>query len=240
MSRLIATFALGVAALLCTMPASGADTPSQSEVVALLSARDYVELDRRFTAVQADYKLGVIDDVELREAFRSLYFTTPSLASHFDEWVTRFPQSYVAHLARGIYHKKIGQESRGPQAAAYTSAQQFKAMEQAFERASVDFEKSMTLDEKPLLSFLHQINIFKLLGEGKAAVSRELLDRSVQLDQHNYVVRYAYMDALQSPWGGSVELMKAFFEECRQARLTADQLDSLEELVATDEAWTRD
>lgn len=238
MPQRIAWFALIIAvAFFSALANSEGVAPSQSEIVALLSAREYAELDRRLTSVQEDYKHRVIDDVNLREAFRGLYFTTSSLAVNFDEWVQRFPKSYVAYLARGIYYKKIGQERRGPQAATDTSVEQFRGMEQAFERASADLKTSLLLDEKPLLSLLHQINIYKLLGEG--AMGRELLDRSVQIDKGNYVVRYAYMDALQSPWGGNVAQMKAFLHECREARLSAAQLRTLEALVAEDEAWTQ-
>src|SRR6188768_804247 len=82
--------------------------PSQDEIVALLSTAQYAQLDRRLTSIQGAYKRGAIDDVKLREAFRSFYFTTPSLAKNFDQWVREFPESYVAHLARGIYYKKVG------------------------------------------------------------------------------------------------------------------------------------
>ena len=130
--------------------AASEDLPSHAEIVSLLSNRSYPELDRRLTSAQQAYAHGAINDEQLREVFRGFYFTTPTLASNFDEWVAEFPRSYVAHLARGIYYKKIGQERRGGQVASETSREQFQAMEQAFAKASADLEQSLSLDPKPL------------------------------------------------------------------------------------------
>jgi tetratricopeptide (TPR) repeat protein len=231
-------FSLILSILLFGLSVGAAETRplSQDEVVQLLSDQRYRELDARLTAAQSNYKKAVIDDVQLREVFRAFYLTDPALAKRFDEWVEQFPKSYVARLARGIYWKKIGQERRGPQSASATTREQFKGMEAAFAKAIKDFQASLALDDQPLLSFLHEITIYKLQGRGEWG--RSLMDRAIKLDKDNYVVRYAYMDALQSPWGGDVEVMKAFLEECREAKLSGPQLRSLEALVAQDQGWT--
>jgi hypothetical protein len=130
-----------------------------------LSDRRYSELDKRLTLIQQAYERGTINDEQLREVFRSFYFTTPSLASNFDEWVGQFPRSYVAHLARGIYYKKIGQEARGGATASETSPEQFQAMEQALARASADFEQSLSLDPKPMLTYMQGVQILPRPGD---------------------------------------------------------------------------
>jgi len=210
--------------------------PSQSEVVSLLSTHRYSQLDRRFSAIQQMYERGAISDEQLRDAFRAFYFTTPSLAPDFDEWVTQFPRSYAAHLARGIYYKKVGEASRGNSFASETSAEQFREMDQAFVRASADFNESLSLTKKPLLTLLHQLTVAQSYGQ--KSEERTLLDRSIAMDPHNYVVRYAYMYVLQSRWGGSLEQMQLFLEQCRKAHLSAGQLRSLEAVVADEEAFT--
>jgi len=209
--------------------------PSGTEIVSWLANGQYQELDGRLSRVQQGYARGAISDERLREVFRSFYFTTPSLAPNFDQWIAQFPRSYVAHLARGIYYKKIGQEARGGEFASETSSEQFQAMEQALAKASADLDQSLLLDSKPLLTYLHQLTIAQLLGDGPK--ERELLDRSVALDHNNYVVRDAYMAALGTRWGGSLQRMREFMEECRQAHLSAVQLGSLEAQIADDEAW---
>lgn len=238
MSQRISSFVLIITVFLYgTLSCASEGVPTQGEIVGLLSTGQYAELNTRFMSIQGDYKNGVINDVQLRDAFRGFYFTTPSLAIHFDQWVHQFPESYVAYLARGIYYKKIGQERRGPQASSETTDEQFRGMEQAFDQASADFNRSLSLDDKPLLSFMHQINIYKLLGKGP--IGRDLVERSIQIDRDNFIVRSAYMDALQSPWGGTTEQMETFLKECKKAHLSHAQLESLEALVLEDAAWTQ-
>lgn len=236
MSRRSSTLVLLASMLVfgCAMAATE-NLPSKAEIVSLLENRQYSELDRQLTLAQKAYARGALNDEQLREVFRSFYFTTPSLALNFDEWIGQFPRSYVAHLARGIYYKKVGEERRGSGAASQTSHEQFQAMEQAFAKASADLEQSVSLDPKPLLTYLHLLTIDEFLG--RHAQEREALDRSIALDKNNFVVRYAYMSALQTRWGGSPEEMREFMAECRQARLSATQLGSLQAAIADDEAW---
>lgn len=215
--------------------AASEDLPSHAEIVSLLSNQKYPELDRRLTLAQRAYARGAISDEQLREVFRGFYFTTLTLASNFDEWIAQFPRSYVAHLARGIYYKKIGQERRGGQAASETSDEQFQAMKQAFAKASSDLEQSLSLDPKPLLTYVHQLTIDQLLG--KSAEERAILEQSIALDKNNFIVRDAYMNALQTRWGGSFQQMQDFMEECRKAHLSASQLGSLQAQIADEEAW---
>jgi tetratricopeptide (TPR) repeat protein len=237
MARRIATLVLTILATFTGFMARASDTaPTHDEIVDLLSHAQYAALDKRLAAVQSDYDHGGIDDVQLREVFRGFYFTTPTLAKNFDEWVQAFPESYVAHLARGIYYKKVGQERRGDKSSSETSADQFAGMTQALERASADLELSMTLDAKPLLSFLHRINIHQLHGAGSNA--RVLLDRSIKIDPHNFVVRFAYLTALQTAWGGSTAEMRAFYDESEKAGLTAKQLREMQAMIQEDIAWT--
>jgi hypothetical protein len=124
--------------------------PSPSDLIALLSDGNYTELDRRLTSVQHAYEAGEIDDVALREVFRGLYVSSPDLKHVFDKWVEALPKSYAAHVARGIYYKKVGQAARGEELASKTSAQQFRDMQEALAVSSSELDKSMPLTRKPL------------------------------------------------------------------------------------------
>src|SRR5882757_5430793 len=81
----------------------GATPSGSNKALALLKAESFEELERTFSGVQRSYKMGAITDEDLRAAFRVFYSTDPSLERYYDLWVTSHPQSYVAHLARGIY-----------------------------------------------------------------------------------------------------------------------------------------
>jgi TPR repeat protein len=78
-------------------------------------------------------------------------------------------------------------------------------------------------------------NIRQYFGDPKGA--RQLLDRSIAIDPHNFIIRENYMNALQTRWGGSVNEMKAFLNECQHAGLAAEKFKALEAKVFEDEAY---
>jgi tetratricopeptide (TPR) repeat protein len=203
-------------------------------MLALLNSNQFPELEQRFSALQRDYKDGVITDEGLRAAFRVFYPTDAALEPRYNAWVAQFPKSYVAHLARGIYYKKVAEERRGDEFISNTTDEQLRDMEAFFAKASRDLYASFALDDKPLLSYLHAMDIGAYLGNPDE--SRKLLDLSLSIDPRNFVAREKYMSFLEPRWGGSVEQMYAFLDECKKARLSAEHLRALEGIIVADEA----
>src|SRR5580692_8070726 len=122
--------------LLCLMIGSSASGfelsfPSQTETLTMLTGSQFSELDSRFGAVQSAYKSRTISDEDLRAAFRVFYVADPGLESQYLAWLRHSPKSYVAHLAAGIYYKKIGQDRRGGDYANVTSDENMAGMEEA-------------------------------------------------------------------------------------------------------------
>lgn len=209
---------------------------SATEVQALLQASRFSELDRDFAARQREYDQGSLNEEQLRDGFRAFYPTDPQLAPKFDSWVEQFPSSYVAHLARAIYYKKVGAEQRGADYADKTTSEQFHNMEVAMKKSAQDLQLSLTLDPKPMLSFVHAIDIATFLGVPDGG--RSFLVRAIALDPGALLVRSKYMESLQSRWGGSPEQMQAFLEDCRKAPLSKSGLDLLASMVAEDRIWS--
>lgn len=144
--------------------------------------------------------------------------------------------SWRIHLARGIYFKKVGQARRGNDFINKTSAAQLMGMGSAYKKAEQDFHAGAALSEKPLLTYMHAMDISTSYGRG--AENRQLLDLSLRIDPGNFVVRQKYMLSLEPRWGGSVHAMRAFPEECRRANLPAAQLRNLEAVIVADQAGT--
>ena len=238
---LIQTFRRWLLELLCCLLASGAvyaddlRVPTQTETLGMLSARQFAELDARFGAVQTAYKSRKISDEDLRAAFRVFYVPDPALEKEYLAWVKNSPKSYVAHLATGIYYKKLGQDIRGDKFISETSAENLRGMEEQFAKASPQLEASLALDDKPLLSLLHMINIQQF--EGDIPTARRLLDRSLVIDPKNFIIRNVFMISLQTRWGGSVEQMEAYLKECAHAGLSTEHYKALASLVIEDQGW---
>lgn len=208
--------------------------PSQSETVAMLNAGRFAELDARFSAIQAGYRDNVVSDEQLRNSFRVFYDADAALEVKYDAWVATFPKSYVAHLARGIYHRKTGQDRRGGDVISNTTDNQLQGMDAAFTLAMQDLEMSAALDKRPLLTYFNEISIAIL--EGDTREIRTLLDRSLRVDPQNVIIRHEYMISLEPRWGGTVEQMNDFLEESRDAGLSKPKLQLLEAVIISDRA----
>jgi tetratricopeptide (TPR) repeat protein len=208
--------------------------PLQSETLALLNAGKFAELDRRFSEIQADYRDNVVSDEQLRNSFRVFYDTDAALEVKYDAWIAKFPKSYVAHLARGIYHRKTGQKRRGGEIIANTTDSQLQGMDAAFAIAMQDLETSAALDKRPLLTYFNEISIAILEGDTRAL--RALLDQSLRVDPQNVIIRHEYMISLEPRWGGTVEQMSGFLEESRNAGLSKPKLQLLEAVIISDRA----
>jgi tetratricopeptide (TPR) repeat protein len=204
----------------------------------LLRSERFQELDSEYSALQLKFEKGKISGESLRDAFRAFYSTDKDLAAKYDGWINAFPKSYVARLARGIYYKKVGFEERGENYISQTSDAQLRNMDTALGKAIKDFGDSIAMTPKPFLSYFHMIDIgSSYAGTGD---TRRLYDQAVSLDPRSIDVRLKFMSALQDKWGGSLEEMQQFLEECRHADLPTPQFHKLESMVYQDEGWERE
>lgn len=235
MMRRLATMLLALLIVAHQAHAQGVATPTEQEALSWLTQGQFDKLDASFGAIQQAYRDRKISDEDLRAAFRVFYSTDAALGKFYTAWVQHSPRSYVAHLARGIYYKKVGAEQRGSDFIDKTSDRQIEYMEAANRMAAAEFSASLALDDKPLLTYMHSIDLD--MDSGDKAQARQWLDRSLAFDPTNIIVREKYMLALQTRWLGSVGEMKAFLAECRKAHLSSEHLKLLEALELEDEAW---
>jgi|SRR3984957_1830994 len=166
---------------------------------------------------------------ELRNAFRAFYPTDRSLAPKYDAWVSKYPKSYAARVARGIYYKKIGYEERGGEYISKTSEIQIAKMDQAMRMSISDLGASITMDPKPFLSYFHMIDITR--SYAGIAYTRKMYDQAIRLAPTFVDVRRKYMQSLEDQWGGSAEQMKEFLNECQRDSLPQSQLNALGSMV---------
>jgi tetratricopeptide (TPR) repeat protein len=229
LTRWMLALSLGVAV---ASPALASDAADVSK--ALLKARHFAELDARMSAVQSEWKKGHIDERELKESFGPFFDPDPALAPLYEAWIKAMPKSYVARLAQGDFEVVRGRAARGGKYAAETSENQFRGLNEANERARKALHASLSLDDRPLLSYYMLIDLTRHDHED---APRSLLDKGLKLDPHGYLLRRRYMSTLETRWGGSVSEMKAFLLECRGAGLEEPKMRALEAMVEDDEAW---
>jgi beta-lactamase regulating signal transducer with metallopeptidase domain len=202
---------------------------------ALLGQGRYAELDQRMTAFQEEYRAGTLDDLDLLREFNAFMQADPALAARFDAWLTAFPNSYSARLARGIYYFKCGVQTRGTRFTAHTTDEQIRGMKLYLEKSQQDVQASVALDPKPMLSYNFLIRIAMELGD--RADKRHLLDTALSLDPIALLARRPYMISLETRWGGSLNQMLDFLQQSRDAGLTGAKLANLQALVDAERKW---
>jgi TPR repeat protein len=201
----------------------------------LLLTNQFTELDQRFTAAQKAYASGAATETDLRIALREFYDSDPALEPKYDRWVATFPNSYVAHLARGIYYSEVGYRRRGVLSTEETPDSDLTAAHDAHDKAKTELATSMRLDPKPLFSYAFAIEVAR--SHGDLSEKRHLLDRANVIDPANFVARARYMSAIETRWGGNQQMMLAFLEECRKAKLSDDDMQLLESVIVEDQGW---
>ena len=208
---------------------------AQMDASSLLRAGRFQELDDHYSAVQGQFDAGKISGDELRNEFRSFYPTDRDLEATLDGWVRAFPKSYVARLARAIYYKRVGFEERGGEYISKTSAERIRNMDSALGKAIRDFGASMEMESKPYLSYFYVLDISNQYAG--VPYTRQLYEKAVALSPTSFGLRLKFMSALEAKWGGSLQEMRAFMEECRNAHLSDPQLHQLQAMVYEDEGW---
>lgn len=216
-------------------PASNVQAPSQDETTALLKAGRFAELEADYSGLQAAYRSGAISDEELRVAFRAFYTTDESLVAKYDAWVERYPKSYAANLARGIYFKRLALDRHGDETVDRSKVSQLRGMRRAFDEAEKSLDASVALDPKPILSYLHSMDITRSRSDRRG--SRQLFERSLEVDPRNLVVREKYMDSLRPRWGGSLKEMNDFLLHSKVAGLSPAGLDALKTIGVDERAY---
>lgn len=209
--------------------------PDAAQMRALLKDGRYAEMDKQLTAIQQGYESGSISDEQLYRAFQAFYYSDVDLEPKFDQWVARFPRSYTALVARGIYYGAMGWTRRGNKYANDTSDKQFAGMHAYHGMALRDLAKSIELTAKPILSYAEAIGLGST--QDSPWKNRALLDQANRKDPRNMVGRRAYLRSIRSRWGGSPEQMAAFVAECRKAQLDPAVLQKFEASVIADRAW---
>lgn len=221
------------------LPAAAEPTPpvarSNSGTATLLRSEQYAELERRFSALQSQFEGGSMSGDDLRAAFREFYATDSDLAPKLDGWVARYNSSYVARVARGIYYKRVGLESRGTAYINATSQSQINGMNAAFQKAVADFRASENLSPKPFLTYFHLLDIGNAVGAKENL--RAIYDLANRLDPSSYAVKLKYMNTLHTRWGGSLEEMQSFYAECQRSGLTDAQSSELKAMLEEEKLW---
>lgn len=212
-------------------------TPAPNErLLALLRARDFAALESATREIQAKFESGSLSEMDLRNTYRQFYKMEQQELARIGEWKKAFPDSYAAHLIRGVYLKRKGKDIRGSNAISQTPPENLESMRQYHELATSELVPSLKLTKKPFLSVFHLLDIAKSRGSREQALA--LIAAANEMLPANTLARNRYMTSLQPRWGGSYEEMRQFITRSRDEGLGKEGLIQLEAIMYDDMAFT--
>lgn len=203
-----------------------------TELLGLLKARDFKNLESSTNKIQTKFETGALSDIELRNTYRPFYNLDQESLDKVEEWEGKIPGSYAAHLVRGICLKRKGTDARGDKWISETPPENIKKMEQYFEIAKSELNASLKLTPKPFLSVFHLLQISAMTGDKET--SSTLLASANKILPSNTLVRNRFMVFLEPRWGGSYAQMKEFIAKSKEEGASADGIMQLEAIMYND------
>jgi predicted Zn-dependent protease len=187
--------------------------PVQRHIITLLEQRNYAELERLLGGYQRAFEEEQSTGPRLENAFLAFRRVPGSAETAFNEWVEKYPSSYVALAARGSFFYFRGLEARGTAFIQDTPEENIRAMRSHLEQARKDLERSLGLTQRPYLSRLTLMSIARISGDRRGARTQYL--EAVKLAPQSVELRLAHMTTLEPRWGGSYAEMEAHLVESR-------------------------
>jgi tetratricopeptide (TPR) repeat protein len=199
-----------------------------------IKANDFRAIDKYLNAQQAAYEKGEIDDVALYNSFKQDIFVDPKMGAHLIRWAQTYQKSYAAHVTLAYFYTSVATRSRGQKYASETATEQFSKMDYYLSKASTEQGIALSLTRKPLLSYTSLI--FTAMIDGDKTAARSWMEYGNTVAPNNFIVRRAYMSALDRHWLGSDKENSQFYAECEKAALSKDQLAVLQGMNLADKA----
>lgn len=190
-----------------------------------LRAYQFDELNQILNDTQLDFEEGKITEEQLHQLFSTFCICDESICAPLDEYVLRYPSSYSARLAHGIFYVEYGWSKRSYAFANELSEGQIHGFVNCLNLAQESLTVSLGLTRKPILSYVQLLIIAMGLGEEKF-VEKNLYHQALESGPKSVLIRKQYLRNLRPQWGGSLEEMQNFSARSRHEALsTADYLE---------------
>ena len=131
-----------------------------------------------------------------------------------DAWLMATPESYVHHVARGIWYLARSWAARGGELAKHTSKEQFEKMRRFAESAEASLARALELNPRSFRALTTQIDLDQIHGGFDESV--EVVNRALEVYPESFLLRQIFIENLVPRWGGSYELMDAFAKQSQE------------------------
>ncbi len=204
LTLLVAIAATSPQTLIAPASAAGKAGLSKLEIIGLLQARRFDELEAYILRGG-----GAEESINCLCGISAFEHSDPANQGHLDAWVAARPSSFVALMARGTYRSHLGWLLRGSGTRSRTSNSQFDQMRPHFLEAKEDFERALELNPKIFSSHEKLLKLGMVLGQhqfvdGVYRRAREYFPDSPSLAWH-------YLFAMQIKWRGDSRIFFSYW-----------------------------
>jgi tetratricopeptide (TPR) repeat protein len=207
-----------------------------SKVIDWVRNHEFDSLEKHFGTLQIRFEKGELDEFALLDSYKAFYMQQDELSDDLAKWVTERPTSYVAWLASGTYHRKLGEFKRGVETVGRTPRPALSYMDRMFSEASTELNKAIPLAKNPYLAVLNLLNIARYYDDSEA--SDKYLTEANKLLPGNVLARARYLDHLKPRWGGSYSAMTSFVDRCRTEGLPEKTVQVFSAMIEDDKGLT--
>lgn len=199
--------------------------PDKLELLHLLQKQEYSQLNDTLMSYQSLYESGRTNERVVAFSFSIFSNVDPALEERLSSWIEKFPKSYAAYMARGIYYYSVGYEYRGFRFISDTKGKQINKMRKYMDKGFKDLIKASSLTKKSTLAYSYMIDLTRTSGP-KQMVKR-LLKKGLSINPASYSVRMSYLNSLQPKWGGTLAEIGAFLHDTESYVYKNPRLKSL-------------
>ncbi len=184
------------------------NTPSLKQLLPALGDRRFDALERQLDTYQADFEHNIVREEAVQLGFAAFAAANPKDGELLQEWATKSPRSFAAHLALGDYLIHQGWITRGEGLADTVSESRAQRMTTFFNHGREEVEAALRLNPRvtPAYALLIRAGRNDLDPAGIAAIAQ----RGLKQVPASFLIRVAYTEALLPRWGGSHDAMDDF------------------------------
>jgi hypothetical protein len=226
--RRLSSFIIAIA-WYAAMPAAA------QEAIADLHAHRFEAVERPLQAAEEAFEAHRISELDLLDAYKVFYLEQDVLSDDLAAWERARPASWIARLASGTYHRKLGEIRRGQGYIQGVPLEDQRYMQRQFELARVELERALQMNPHAYIAMLNLLNIAQFVSDD--ALADRMLAAGNQARPDNLLVRGRYLVHLTPRWGGSLPAVDAFIVQTRKSQAPADVVRVLEAVGETEHGF---
>ncbi len=184
-------------------------------MVELLSNHQFKLIEQCIRRAVAAYEKDCQKERQLGLLWEAFQRKDPFLEPHFNAYVAAFPDSYVAHMARGVYYIGIAWFKRGSAPISRTSQKQLEGLKKYLRRAEQDLLKVKQM--QPGLPHVYaELIIIKMPRVKNKERIKEIAQEGLRHSPVSVSIRLSYLTSLLPRWNGSIEEMEAVVKKTKK------------------------